>query len=1417
MVDVAEISSGDQNLAARVRVGTQVDLTGLEHGLADMRRRLQDFDQQMSGSFKRASQAGAQGANDMATALGKAAQAADKVDWKGPDFKGAAKEADTFIGTAQKAAKGVDELKKFAVGAGEATANAMKKAAAGVEDLKKKLDQNTRSGAKSGDGSGKIAWNDRSVDDARNGLKGVTQDAAKTAEVVKELAQETQTLGEVMDVVQSPVDELADSLLKMGARGQGALGTLLRFARSAGGIGTGIAVAAIGGYATIRLYEMHQQQIAATIAASTGLGKAVALSNKEMEASAVAGSEAASISIRDARAMQVAFLRTGRIAAETYAGIIGLSRDFAATMGTDLNGARDQLADLFANPAEGAKKLYYELNLIDETTARQVIKLANQNRLLEAQQLLLKGMPALLVDADQATSYWARTWQMLKDTAVGALDAIGKGLDNLTRDQTVQEELDAAATSAARLQKVIEDYQSGKRISLPMPLSDLQKQLDIEKQRVSVLRDLLGLQDETFQKEKEYAQARAAGAAALLTAKQSPALAEQNRIGQLTNEIAKMESGLNDTLSISGRKEVNEALEAKKRVLEALNAVEARSVELTRLGVAIQYELNPVLRANLAAERERLALADQEISKTEIERKANLARLQIIESTVQAAGANAEQMKAEAGIRASLNSQVASGSMSMVEAERALRVELELRPLIIAAAVAEGEERKRLLEVINQLRDAYAAMDRETARSAAQSNLAAMRDRVELMKAELAVMDQGQIARSAAIQQLQAEQQIRRLGIDLYGEEAEAIRAVAAETILLGQAMARLQLQQEVAFEMRQLFRSAEDQAIAARLNAAGLTDDLQSQEAQMLRLLEQAKRTKDSWEDIFETARSGIDQLVDALFDGGKSIEEVLKDIGRQFAKLIFDMAVTNPLKNWLTGSNLNTIADLGIFKTGLEGASSGRGGGFGGVLGNLLGAQKAVASMQVQAGTVIISGGIGGIPGVPGAGGAGGVTGEVLGGVPGVNTTSAPASAAAAVSAANDNIQEAVEERVAATVETVTSGLEEVDVDVGKVFDPSEWQDAFAERIANIDENMAKVLDIPETLDLSKAAAAVNPFGDTMADRLGGMPEYGDILGDKMTGFNQFFEAQRLDAVTNGLPLGGDMPFGNTFGTTPFASLPGAVPEGMMAPGGFGGALGGMPDLSSLNESLETATDNLSKLSETVAPAATGLTDSLSQAADSATGLGNSALPSLTAAVNSTAAAETVGVAAKTASSAADTTAATSATLKSAADTTAATSVTTLGVAAQTASTGITSGGLFSSIGSFFGFSKGGFTGAGNDNEPRGIVHANEVVWNREDVARWGGAAAVEAMRRGRAPRGGGGGGSGVVVPHGAGGGGGGGVTREMIASIVSELADKLQFNNKNVNVLDPRIVGDFLAGPAGEKVIMNVIRRNGSRKAA
>lgn len=113
--------------------------------------------------------------------------------------------------------------------------------------------------------------------------------------------------------------------------------------------------------------------------------------------------------------------------------------------------------------------------------------------------------------------------------------------------------------------------------------------------------------------------------------------------------------------------------------------------------------------------------------------------------------------------------------------------------------------------------------------------------------------------------------------------------------------------------------------------------------------------------------------------------------------------------------------------------------------------------------------------------------------------------------------------------------------------------------------------------------------------------------------------------------------------------------------------------------------------------------------------------------------------------------------------------------------------------------GFMSGGYTGNMARDEVAGVVHGKEFVMDAEATSRIG-VGNLEALQRGAAgvrqnsasaataPVSGAGGGSTDVA-------GGAGTT----------------VNMRNINVLDPALVGEYLATPDGEQVFINTMRRN------
>jgi hypothetical protein len=106
---------------------------------------------------------------------------------------------------------------------------------------------------------------------------------------------------------------------------------------------------------------------------------------------------------------------------------------------------------------------------------------------------------------------------------------------------------------------------------------------------------------------------------------------------------------------------------------------------------------------------------------------------------------------------------------------------------------------------------AYEA-DQEKAREArgvTEDYLRGQRERLEMLRAEIGLVGEVDAVRAGAIRTLEVEQEIRRLGIELYGEEANQMRANAALEVQLTQQLA--ERRKEVFQERREQIQAMDD------------------------------------------------------------------------------------------------------------------------------------------------------------------------------------------------------------------------------------------------------------------------------------------------------------------------------------------------------------------------------------------------------------------------------------------------------------------------------------------------------------------------------------------------------------------------------------------------------------------------------
>lgn len=147
---------------------------------------------------------------------------------------------------------------------------------------------------------------------------------------------------------------------------------------------------------------------------------------------------------------------------------------------------------------------------------------------------------------------------------------------------------------------------------------------------------------------------------------------------------------------------------------------------------------------------------------------------------------------------------------------------------------------------IERLDDEAAATAKVASRT--ELLLASQRDRLELLRAEVGAVGQSEEARRALIAGLETEQKIRSLGIPLYGEEANAMRANSAEIV---------RLTQERADGVKRA-RDAEKEWSADRNTAKGILGDF----AGVLR------DGASGWEAWAAAGERALDRILDRLAD---------------------------------------------------------------------------------------------------------------------------------------------------------------------------------------------------------------------------------------------------------------------------------------------------------------------------------------------------------------------------------------------------------------------------------------------------------------------------------------------------------------------------------------------------------------------
>lgn len=342
-----------------------------------------------------------------------------------------------------------------------------------------------------------------------------------------------------------------------------------------------------------------------------------------------------------------------------------------------------------------------------------------------------------------------------------------------------------------------------------------------------------------------------------------------------------------------------------------------------------------------------------------------------------------------------------AGNQALLLSEIELRKAKEDRIRTSAASLEAAKNELTLtgktVEEQNRLRAAYqakASLEEEAARrngaadptevANAQKNAADLADinakvalgkltqdqgnQAELLQREISLIGQSVQYRNQEIAALQARQQLLQQGISLLSDEAKQYIANAKAIAEMNAQISLGKLVQDQGFAGQQLQLEADligasvDQRARA---AAALQAEIQLKQqgidtnSEMARsyiaIAEAQAHSKveiDRQNAAYQSLQQAQGSVIDDLVTGTGTMKDRLKAAADDVLKWFQEVAVANPLKNALTGTNLPTLADLFSGKPKVPGASA-----------------PSTATMTVTAAVVNVNGGVPAFPtsGVP------------------------------------------------------------------------------------------------------------------------------------------------------------------------------------------------------------------------------------------------------------------------------------------------------------------------------------------------------------------------------------------------------------------------------------------------------------------
>ena len=331
-------------------------------------------------------------------------------------------------------------------------------------------------------------------------------------------------------------------------------------------------------------------------------------------------------------------------------------------------------------------------------------------------------------------------------------------------------------------------------------------------------------------------------------------------------------------------------------VVERVRAGQARDlleIKLEELGVDKDSE--DAARAREALSQQQLARERALLDAKRMSALEQVASIEALRREVDLIGAsNAERLRANALAEAEI--EIQKKKLPWLEA-----VLLRLRAITRAGEEARRDQQKALFDIQNG-----EVLDRFDARIAAERNpqvRIALQTEREYQRV-LAETNDAVLANAAAQRQrARSLDELAQAQTDYVRDQEDGLRQMRLELALIGQTET---------VRRRVLALAEAEQEIRLRgLEGSATAADIRQRAVEQAELTRQIEAQADAWNAVLSAGEGAVDAVLDKLRGG--DVKGALRAFIGEIEKGFFDLAIRNPLKNALFGSNLGTWEDVG------------------------------------------------------------------------------------------------------------------------------------------------------------------------------------------------------------------------------------------------------------------------------------------------------------------------------------------------------------------------------------------------------------------------------------------------------------------------------------------------------------------------